>query len=262
MRLIHQDARDLSCLDENSVDLVVTSPPYFMQAIYLDQGQPIPDQIGHEPTPAQYLDNLMRVMVELDRVVMRDRSLLVNLGDKYCGYTNGAGKPRSIGDPSRSRPAKVPDGPRSAPSVYGFPNKSLMGLPWRFANRCVDELGWVLRAEIVWRKSNATPERVRDRAWRVHEQWFHFTTGDRYYHDRTLPPYPSVMERPTDTDPDHPAVFASEWPKEFIARYAPPGGVVLDPFGGRGTTAQQAEEMGREGISVDLSSDYLGLVGQ
>jgi len=229
-----------------SVDLVVTSTPYFMQVNYMDSGQVMEGQTGHEATPAAFVDSLMVAMCELDRVVKRSGSMFINEGDKYSGYHNGAGKARSIGDPDRAKPAKMPDGPPRAPSVWGVPNKSLMGLPWRLALRCMDDLGWVLRSEIIWHKKS-TPERVRDRAWRRHEQWFHFTKSDRYYHDPSVRPLVSVIDGPPASTVHHPAPFGDEWPERFIKRFCPQGGIVLDPFGGSGTTARVASRMGRVG---------------
>jgi hypothetical protein len=61
------------------------------------------------------------------------------------------------------------------------PAKSLLGIPWRYALRCLDELGLILRAEVIWAKPNGLPESVTDRVRRSHETWFHFTLGPRYY---------------------------------------------------------------------------------
>ena len=63
----------------------------------------------------------------------------------------------------------------------GVPPKCLMQLPQRYAIGCTDELGLLLRAEIIWSKPDATPESVKDRVRRTHEQVFHFTRQPRYY---------------------------------------------------------------------------------
>ena len=63
----------------------------------------------------------------------------------------------------------------------GVRAKSLIGIPWRYAIRCIDELGLILRAEVIWSKPNGLPESVTDRVRRSHEQWFHFTLEPRYY---------------------------------------------------------------------------------
>jgi DNA modification methylase len=59
--------------------------------------------------------------------------------------------------------------------------KSLFGIPWRYALRCIDDLGLILRAEVIWSKPNGLPESVTDRVRRSHEQWFHFTLQPRYF---------------------------------------------------------------------------------
>ncbi len=58
---------------------------------------------------------------------------------------------------------------------------------------------------------------------------------------------------------DHFAAFPTEWPRRLISAWCPPDGVVLDPFGGTGTTAMVARALGRYGVSIDLSADYLRL---
>ena len=62
-----------------------------------------------------------------------------------------------------------------------MPTKSLIGIPWRYAIRCIDDLGLILRAEIIWSKPNGLPESVTDRVRRSHETWFHFTVQPRYF---------------------------------------------------------------------------------
>jgi DNA modification methylase len=176
--------------------------------------------------------------------------------------------------------------------------KSLIGVPWRYALRCIDDLGLVLRAEIVWSKANGMPESATDRVRRSHETWFHLTREPHYYAavDEIREP-PSGYARPNGTgrEPrggqkarkmldtvnplgrvpgsvweiatqplnaptslgvDHFAAFPMEWPRRLIKGWCPPDGVVLDPFGGTGTTALVATMLGRRGVSVDLSADY------
>ena len=63
----------------------------------------------------------------------------------------------------------------------GVRAKSLIGIPWRYALACIDDLGLILRAEVIWSKPNGLPESVTDRVRRSHEQWFHFTLAPRYF---------------------------------------------------------------------------------
>ena len=159
-------------LADDSVDLVVTSPPYFGLRSYQDGGEHYSGQIGDEPTPAEFVDALIAATAEMVRVVKPSGSIWVNLGDKYA-RNGGGGRGSSDGETGR--------GPRPASLATGAPEKSLIGIPWRYAIRCIDDLGLILRAEVIWSKPNGLPESVTDRVRRSHEQWFHFTKEPRYY---------------------------------------------------------------------------------
>ena len=247
-------------LADNTVDLVVTSPPYFALRSYQDGGVHYAGQVGDEPTPAEFVESLLEVTRECVRVLKPSGSLWVNLGDKYAGGGmggHGAGLvgTRPQGEGNSYRRAKV-----------DVPTKSLIGIPWRYALRCIDDLGLILRAEVIWSKPNGLPESVTDRVRRSHEQWFHFTLEPRYFsavdeireqydaapkprgqapnganpatggiptlHDRSpLGKLPgSVWTVPTEPlkVPDHLgidyfAAFPTEWPKRIIAGWSPAG---------------------------------------
>lgn len=165
------------------VDLIVTSPPYFALRSYQDGGGHYDGQVGGEETPAAFLEALWAATAEMVRVIKPTGSILVNLGDKYAGTGGGNGQSGLLGN------APIVDGAdrRSHPrnntkQTSGFvPAKSLMGLPWRYANGVVDQLGLILRAEIIWSKPNGLPESVTDRVRRSHETWFHFVKQGRYF---------------------------------------------------------------------------------
>jgi DNA modification methylase len=110
------------------------------------------------------------------RVLKPSGSLFVNLGDKYAGGGmggHGGGRLNGyVGEGQAHQYRRVEPGVR---------DKSLLGMPWRYALGCVDDLGLILRAEIVWAKPNGLPESVTDRVRRAHEQVFHFTRQPRYY---------------------------------------------------------------------------------
>ena len=175
--VIRANARDLPLAD-NTVDLVVTSPPYFALRSYQDGGEHYAGQIGDEPTPAEFVDSLIEVTRECVRVLKPSGSLWVNLGDKYSA-TSSPG-PQSQKSTMNGRHKGVDDVlPRRISP--GAPPKSLIGIPWRYALRCIDDLGLILRAEVIWSKPNGLPESVTDRVRRSHEQWFHFTLNPRYF---------------------------------------------------------------------------------
>lgn len=249
-------------LAADSVDLIVTSPPYFGLRQYTDDDAPLGGQIGAEDTVARYLDALLACTAEWLRVLKPTGSIFVNLGDKYVSDSRGSGIDRKRGGTKHA-----PVGPQGFLGRDVARKKSLMGLPWRYALRCVEELDLLLRAEIIWAKPNGMPEpTAHDRARRNHETWFHLTPGVDYFSVDARPelhPLGSVWSIPTaplrvpaSLGVKHPAAFPEEWPNRLIRAWCPPGGVVLDPFGGSGSTALAAARLGRIGISADLSHDY------
>lgn len=183
--LLRGDARSLPLAD-SSVDLIVTSPPYFGLRDY-----GTPGQLGAEPTPGQFVDALIECTREMVRVLKPSGSIFVNLGDKYAGSGGFApnapsnvarreGQARSAfhGASSEHR-RQGTAGTRGA--RWGIPSKSLALLPERYRIAAVDELGLIARAVLVWSKPNVLPESVTDRVRRSHEDWVHLTKAPRYF---------------------------------------------------------------------------------
>ena len=372
MTLVRADAIAIP-LRDNSVDLIVTSPPYFALRSYTDGGEHYDGQIGSEPTPQAFLEALWAVTAECRRVLKPSGSMWVNLGDKYAS----GGRTTYDADEKNG-------GRGGARARDGFAPKTLLGLPWRYAIGCIDQLDLILRAEVIWSKPNGLPESVTDRVRRSHEQWFHFTKEPRYFaavdevrepqtgtshygrKDGGAPPEGRLVKMvgtgerggvlrstnpemfnplgklpgsvwtipseplkvPDHIGVDHFAAFPQEWPRRIILGWSPSGtcvecgqgrrpvvakeaapdlawrevqgrkrdgtnglggstlgvpaldratrvtgyacacpeptaptrpAVVLDPFGGTGTTAMVARALGRFGVSMDLSRDYLRL---
>ncbi|MFC9973584.1 DNA-methyltransferase [Spirillospora sp. NPDC127200] len=259
--ILRADARSLPLADA-SVDLIVTSPPYWGLRDYRDGDASLTGQIGQESTPTEYVAALIDCTREWIRVLKPAGSLWVNLGDAYYSGKGAPGK-NNIDPKSPARRLGVRPLDRSG---LGLPRKSLVGTPWRYALACIDDLGLVLRAEIIWSKPNAMPEpSARDRAARSHETLLHLTQRPRYYADSDQRPDRSVWEIPTRalrTPADlgrHDAAMPTALAERIILGYSPPGGTVLDPFGGTGTTALVASVHGRHGISIDASADYCRL---
>lgn len=293
-------------------------------------------------------------------------SIWVNLGDKYATRW-----------PSRSEGVGLHNGrgrdSRGGRNETGSPEKSLLLLPERYRIACVDRLGLIARAVVIWSKPNGLPESVTDRVRRSHEDWVHLVKQPRYFAAvdaireaylgqdggrgrpyagrsdsarstmRVEAPNPlgklpgSVREVatrpltiPAELGIDHFAAFPMEWPRWIISGWSPSGiclacgegrrplvarpagaswhsheaddrsgqrqdgaarnrdyrarvaagshatvvgetcgcptsssstrpAVVLDPFGGTGTTALVADTLGRRGVSVDMSADYCRL---
>lgn len=165
----------LSTLETESVDCIVTSPPYWGLRDYGVDGQ-----IGLEPTLEEFLDRLELVFLECQRVLKSSGTLWVNMGDSYS-VSGGPNTVQSINGISGGSDTARGGANRKAP--VGIPQKSMIGVPWRLALRLVDHQGWTLRQEIIWHKPNPMPESVRDRPTRAHEQLFFFTKAKKYWYD-------------------------------------------------------------------------------
>jgi DNA modification methylase len=202
-RVIQGNALALPLADE-SVDLCVTSPPYFGLRAYQDGGKAYDGQIGAEPTPTEFVDALIAATREMVRVLKPSGSIWVNLGDKYQATSfapqkrgkdaNGVERPtvtvtcercgtEFTGGPGRRFCSSFCGGSDNSPRAArgGVPVKSLIGIPWRYALRAIDDLGLILRRDQIWSKPNGLPESVTDRCRSSHEYWFHFVKQPRYY---------------------------------------------------------------------------------
>lgn len=193
--VLRGDARRLP-LPDGTVDLICTSPPYFGLRSYTDGGEHCPGQIGSEVTPGEWLAALLECTREWIRVLKPDGSLFVNLGDKYSGNETG-GRLEPSGS-TLNNPAPMPrQQQRRSPYRSGMPPKSLLGLPWRYALACTDDLGLILRRDIIWAKPNGLPESVTDRCRTAHEYVFHLVKQPRYYSavDEIREPQATIGER-------------------------------------------------------------------
>lgn len=175
--LIRGDARALP-LPDASVDLIVTSPPYFGLRSYTDGGEHYAGQVGAEATPAEFIGALVTCTREWKRVLKPSGSIFVNLGDKYNAHPTG----HKAGDTAHDKDGRS-TGYQSGmgKSPWGGLPKSLLLLPERYRIAAVDRLGLIARAVIVWSKPNGLPESVTDRVRRSHEDWVHLTKQPRYF---------------------------------------------------------------------------------
>lgn len=194
INVVQGDALSLPLPDE-SVDLVITSPPYFSLRSYQDAGEHYEGQVGCEETPHAFLESLWAAAAEMKRVLKPSGSIFVNLGDKYAGSgghnNNGLagstlGYHKGGGGPHTEKLQKVEATRRNAPNAYnkntgGIPDRSLMLLPERFRIGCVDRLGLIARAVIIWAKPNGMPESVTNRVRRAHEDWVHLVKDPKYF---------------------------------------------------------------------------------
>lgn len=263
-------AQVLQSIPRRSVQMCVTSPPYYGLRDYEKDGQ-----IGRESSPEAYIANLVKVFDEVYRVLMDDGTLWLNIGDTY------AHKPYA-----------------------NVKRKDLIGIPWMLAF-ALRGRGWYLRSDIIWRKTNAMPDGAKDRPSRCYEHLFLFAKSPRYYFDYHALEQPIAEEtkaryqrnrserskyfassygqglekhlgqvteerrqvcRGKDVWDigtnayrmgEHFAMFPEKLVEPCILAGSREGDTVIDPFFGSGTTGAVAKRLQREYIGIDLNLCYL-----
>jgi DNA modification methylase len=184
----------LRTFPDESVDCVVTSPPYWGLRDYGEET--VTDfgdwygQLGLEPDFNLYLKHLWDVFEEVRRVLKPTGTLWVNLGDSYGG--SGMGTTKNVNVEEYRRKAKenyvLPNGKSVSAKLRGTKyQKSLLLIPERFAIGMV-ERGWILRNKIIWCKTNGLPESVKDRFTKSYEYVYFFTKSRKYYFNQLLEP--------------------------------------------------------------------------
>jgi DNA modification methylase len=252
-------------------------------------------QIGLEKTPEEYVQTMVVIFNEVKRVLKKEGTLWLNLGDSYCG----SGSKGDLKDPEH------PEG-RNGLSVAlnnrieGMKPKDLVGIPWMTAF-ALRSAGWYLRQDIIWHKPNPMPESVTDRCTKSHEYIFLLSKSNKYYFDQILEPYTEPMNRwggdelvannesmwdegtgqstyrdrnmrpnpdgknkrsvwTVNTRPYKEAHFAT-FPEELIIPMikagCPENGVVLDPFMGAGTTGLVCKKLNRNYVGIELNPKYI-----
>ena len=289
--IVRGDARRIPLRDQ-TVQCVVTSPPYFQLRDY----QCGPRQLGLETTPEQYVAALVEVFREVRRVLRDDGVLWLVLGDSF----NAAGRKghgSRIGCKQGTSRASTSGADLARPNAPNLKPKDLLGIPWRVA-LALQADGWHLRADVIWSKPNPMPEPVRDRPTRSHEYVFLLSKRRRYFYDAgaiaelAISDHPSgnhfvrphrltwgnrgnstfwnevggkrnrrdVWQLPSEpTAEAHYATFPAELAKLCILAGSRLGDLVFDPFLGSGTTGEAAERLGRRWIGIELSANYVAL---
>ena len=277
-------------IPDKSIDMVLTSPPYWALRDYRVNGQ-----LGQEKTFQEYITKLCDIFDEAKRVLKDSGTCWVNIGDTYGG----------TGDKKDSKDPKYKQG-RNGQSVAinkSATAKSLCQIPSRFAIEMTNR-GWILRNEIIWHKPNAMPSPVKDRFTVDFEKVFFFTKSKKYFFEQQFDEYTKPMNRwggeelkadgksdwdngtgqdtyrkrnfrpykngknkrtvwSINTKPSKEPHFAS-YPENLIEPMIKAGcpfnGVVLDPFFGIGTTGIVAKKNNRNYIGIEISPKYIEII--
>ncbi len=131
-------------LDDESIDTIITSPPYWKQREYDVEDTNVEFLLGMEKKPEEYVSNMVNIFSILKTKLKKTGSLWLNLGDKYV-------------------------------------NKNLMGMPWRVALAMMDD-GWILRNDVIWHRMKGT-QSAKDKLRDNHEYIFHFVKKKKYFYD-------------------------------------------------------------------------------
>jgi DNA modification methylase len=180
IRILHGDCREvLRTLPDESVHCVVTSPPYFGLRDYGVDGQ-----IGLEDTPSAFVAEMVAVFADVRRVLRKDGTLWLNLGDSYAGSWGAQAKGVTPSEISRNSVTNHPKRAKQTGTIReaGLKPKDLIGIPWRVAFALQAD-GWWLRQDIIWSKPNPMPESIEDRCTKAHEYLFLLSKSERYRFD-------------------------------------------------------------------------------
>ena len=289
MQIIHGDALEkLLEMPDESVHTCITSPPYYGLRDYGMDGQ-----IGMEDTPDDYVLRLVEVFREVRRVLRKDGTLWVVIGDSYAGSWHGRNADGAASEVNENKRNKGSRAGTLKKHGNTCKPKDLIGIPWMLAFALRAD-GWYLRQDIIWQKTNAMPESVKDRCTKSHEYIFLLAKSRKYFFNAQ-----AIQEQPNGkrnnpvagsagafgpqqarkrgsghTDQGkrnkrdvwsvgtsnhkwaHFAVFPEMIVEPCILAGSPPGGTVLDPFAGSGTCGAVAKRTGRDFIGIELNQEY------
>lgn len=273
----------LKSFPDESVDCVVTSPPYYGLRDYGVKGQ-----IGLETTFQEYINKLCDIFDEVKRVLKPKGTCWVNMGDTYNGNKTGYTDTNKNGKiPSENLIKKK--------SSKELKEKTLCSIPARFSIEMCDR-GWILRNEIIWYEPNVMPQSVKDRFTVDFEKIFFFVKNKKYWFETQYEPHESqphkyngskyksigktsraesdgsefynpqgrnkrsvwkISTRPYKES--HFATFPEALIETPIKAGCPENGIVLDPFMGAGTTGVVALKLNRSYIGIELNPEYIEL---
>lgn len=269
----------LKKLPENSIDCVVTSPPYWALRDYKNKGQ-----VGLEDHPQRYIEKIVEILKECKRVIKTTGSIWINLGDSY--YSKSGGEKTNQFLVNHTLPKNI----RGKFKSNWLQHKQRLLIPFRIAIKCQDELGLILRNDLTWVKQyanfktkesegNSMPCFVQDRLNTNSEAIFFFVKEEKYFFnlDAVRIPYRDKKngKNPLGKNPGdcirfplepsrekHCAMFPKTLPEFCILAGCPKDGIVLDPFMGSGTTALVAKKLGVNFLGFEINKDYIEIANR
>jgi DNA modification methylase len=249
-------------LPDASIDVVVTSPPYWGQRESLLNGT--------EEDPRDYIAFLGTVFDALLPKLKMHGIVWLNLGDAYNTPVNWGAKDYKYSSLGADRNGFKPDNAAYTKPRFkrkAFVDKTtgwlqygnLLMLPQRLLI-ALAESGYLYRGEVIWAKKNPMPEGRCRRPHRKHESIYLLARHERHLF-RTSPPVSSVWEFANENIPglQHRSRFPVELPRRCIEAYGQQGSevVVLDPFSGSGSTGLAALQLGCTYIGFEIDPEQV-----
>lgn len=257
-RVTRGDCLELATgLPDESIDVLVTSPPYW--------GQRTSEGMGVEEDPRVYVKALTKIFKAFQPKLKRDGVMWINIGDAYNTPVNWRQDDHaysSLGADKTGLPATNSAYTKNRAKRKAFLEKetpwltygNLLALPYRMILEMCDD-GWLFRGEVIWKKKNPMPEGRCRRPHRGHESIYLFARDERHAF-RTTPPVKSVWEFGNEKidGPKHFSRFPLELPRRCIQALGRTGKdvVVLDPFSGSGSTGIVALELGCSYLGFEI----------
>lgn len=224
--ILHGDV--YSCIDyleDNSIAVVITSPPYWKQRDYRFDGQ-----IGQERTPEEYIGRLITVFNKLRQKLRKDGIFFLNIGDKYFNR-------------------------------YG--KSHLLQIPYRLAYHMVQN-GWHLEDIIIWHKPNHMPSSVKDRFTNTYEPVLVLAKSENNIYKKGISNIVEIPLQPTlwKHTAVYPEALVREMLNRVSLR---DGDIVLDPFAGTGTTAVVVKKIRDNSkkiysIMIEKSEEFIEII--
>lgn len=255
--------RGLEELISESIDCVITSPPYYNLREYRDSEDDNGDYFGIFKTPEEYVSGLCDYFDEVYRSLKPTGVVFVNLGDTYLGSGKGVWKDRKS---ANKESFQFKEKPKEKLSGWRKP-KQLALIPFRFAIE-MQNRGWILRNNIAWIKPNAVPQSVIDRYTQNWESVFMFVKSKKYHfnvqkeigaNDKPRQVRASWEIATKANKSSHTATFPEALVERMILSGCPENGNVLDFFSGTGTTGVVAKRLNRHYIGFELNKSYYNI---
>jgi DNA modification methylase len=262
-RVYHGDCRELAAnLPDASIDILVTSPPYW--------GQRVGHGNGNEQDPRSYVESIVQAFEVILPKMKESGVLWINIGDAYNTPVNWRVDDRAYSTLGADRSGLAdnnsayvkPRAKRKAFIEKGTPwltYGNLLALPYRLVIALCD-LGYLYRGEVIWNKRNPMPEGRCRRPHRQHEPIYLLSVNERHSF-RTTPPVGTIWSFANEKidGPVHYSRFPLELPRRCIDAYGATGGevVVLDPFAGSGTTGLAALEYGCSYVGFEIDPEQV-----